>query len=429
MVHVDTAHDAAPELEQRNMRCGIIHGAFFQMATAFADPHAVVPLFLAGFTESRTLIGFIVSLVTAFTVVPQLKVARIMRRRPRSARPFMLAGIWTRCGVWGIIALIAITCSRGTIWVLIVFAGLVTVYSLGGGVAVLPFRQVISETISPERRSTFFGQRLLTGGLLAVMAGAIVKAVLGNENLIWPRNYGILFALSFASLAAAYTAMSGLRVPDREVVPLSTPPPSLRSELSDVWRVYPILKRLIIVRLLSGGLPLVLPFLTLYATKEIGISLRWVGIFIVAHKCGAVLGNLGWMPLGNKFGTRLVIFSGLGMSAAGLTAIAVSQSAAALTTAFALVGGSMSATVVGFSGYILELGNADTRPLLNAIEGTLLFPLYFMPLFGGLVADRFGYRVLVLAGIVLVAAACVTAAVTLCEPRRKDPACGPYAGL
>ena len=30
--------------EQRNLLCGIVHGAFFHMGTAFADPYAVVPL-------------------------------------------------------------------------------------------------------------------------------------------------------------------------------------------------------------------------------------------------------------------------------------------------------------------------------------------------------------------------------------------------
>ena len=59
-----------PPIERRNMRCGILHGAFFQMGTAFADPYAVVPLFLAGFTESRALIGLIVSLIEALSIVP-----------------------------------------------------------------------------------------------------------------------------------------------------------------------------------------------------------------------------------------------------------------------------------------------------------------------------------------------------------------------
>lgn len=84
----------------------------------------------------------------------------------------------------------------------------------------------------------------------------------------------------------------------------------------------------------------------------------------------------------------------------------------------------MSAMMVGFGGYILELGHPEIRPLLFALEGTLLMPLYFMPLAGGILADQLGYRSLVVMGCVLLVGA-VGFAWTLCEPRRGDPACGP----
>jgi len=175
---------------------------------------------------------------------------------------------------------------------------------------------------------------------------------------------------------------------------------------------------------LSGGLPLVLPFLTLYATKDIGIPLGWVGIFVAAQQTGAIFANIAWIPLGNRFGTRSVIRAGLGLAVIGLAMIAAFESAVALALAFALSGGAMSAIKVGFSGYILELGTPEIRPLLFALEGTLLMPLYFMPLLGGSLADTLGYRPLVLLGSVSLLGALVLAR-RLCEPRRADPVCGP----
>jgi MFS family permease len=413
------------DMERRNMRCGILHGAFFQMGTAFADPYAVVPLFLAGFTKSRALIGLIVSLIQVLGIVPQLAMSRLIRRHPASARPIMLAGIWTRCGVWGVIALTAMLAPHRVTLVLIVFMCFVGIYSLGGGFATLPFQRIISETISPLRRSTFFGVRLVAGGILAVLAGMIVRSVLGNEDFDWPRNYGMLFALSFASLAMAYSAMSCLRFPETASLQSSEALPPLHKEIRNTWKEYPVLKRLIGVRLLSGGLPLVLPFLTLYATREAGIPLGWVGIFIAAQQGGAILANFGWMPLGNRCGTRSVMLCGLVLAMASLLLIAGSYMATQLTLAFFLAGAAMSAMKVGFDGYVLELGHPEIRPLIFALEGTLLMPLYFMPLAGGWLADRIGYRLLVLIGCALLFAAIVLAR-TLCEPRHGDPACGPY---
>ncbi|MFW6151939.1 MAG: MFS transporter, partial [Verrucomicrobiota bacterium] len=312
-------------------------------------------------------------------------------------------------------------------WILIIFMCLVGLYSLGAGFATLPFQRIISETISTSRRSTFFGARLVAGGILAMLAGTVVKSVLGNESLAWPRNYGILFALSFVSLAIAYSAMSCLRFPAMVSLQSSVALPPMLEETRNTWKEYPVLKRLIGVRLLSGGLPLALPFLTLYATREVGVSLGWVGIFIAAQQGGAILANFGWIPLGNRFGTRSVILCGLVLAAVSLTFISCLAAASVFTLAFALAGAAMSAIKVGFDGYILELGHPEIRPLLFALEGTLLMPLYFMPLMGGFLADQLGYRALVVIGGLLLVGAIGFARI-LCEPRRGDSACGPCRG-
>jgi MFS family permease len=409
---------------RHNIRHGVLHGAFFHMATAFADPYAVIPLFLAGFTESRALIGLVVSLVGAMSVIPQISLARQIRQKPSLARPLMLFGIWTRCVVWGLIAVGALLLPMGSIYILIVFIFFVSVYSFGGGVAVIPFRKVISGTIPPERRSTFFGWRLFGGGILAIIAGGVVHYVLSSKVLAWPRNYGILFACSFAALAAAYTAMSRLRFPADTHTSQRGELPSLWKELNYVRRAYPVLKRLILVRLLSGGLPLILPFLTLYATHEVGLSLSWVGIFIASQKAGFILSNFLWGPLGNRIGTRAVILSGLALASLSCGTILISSAALSIALAFALAGSGMSALLVGFGGYVLELGTPEIRPLLFALEGTLLFPLYFMPVLGGWLADVYGYHSVVwIGGILLIGSLLCT--LTLCEPRDGSPACGP----
>jgi MFS family permease len=130
------------------------------------------------------------------------------------------------------------------------------------------------------------------------------------------------------------------------------------------------------------------------------------------------------MPLGNRLGTKLVILSGIGLALLGLIVILLSGTVLTLSVAFALAGAGMSAMLVGFNGYVLELGTPVIRPLLFALEGTLVMPLYFMPLLGGWGADLIGYRPLVVAGSMLLLAALAVAG-TLCEPRRGDTRCGP----
>jgi len=195
------------------MLTGIVHGTFFNMAQAFAEPFALLPLFLAGFTSSKLIIGLTVGLMQAAMVLPQLLISRLLRRRPNTARPLMLGGIWTRCGVWGLLGILTLMSSEQSLSLLWASIILVSLYSFAGGIAVLPFNRIISETILPEKRSSFFGWRLFFGGFMAMMAGFLVKFILGSDKILWPKNFGVLFLFSFVTLIIAYTAMSMFKFP------------------------------------------------------------------------------------------------------------------------------------------------------------------------------------------------------------------------
>ena len=411
--------------QQRNMLAGVVHGTFFNMAQAFAEPFALLPLFLSGFTSSNSIIGLIVGLMQAAAVLPQLLVSRLLRRRPHIAKSLMLGGIWTRCGVWGLLGLLALKSSQESVLLLWASIVLVSLYSFAGGIAVLPFNRIISETILPERRSSFFGWRLFFGGLMAMLAGYLVKIVLANDGIVWPKNFGVLFLLSFLTLIIAYTAMSMFKFPSDLSVKSTDAMPSLWRECLGIFRAYPVLKRLIIVEFLTSKLALFMPFLTLYATQSRHISLEWVGLFIVCTKLGTMLSNLLWMPVGNRIGTRILIHAGIATAIIALVLSIFAQSIIFFSLAFLVTGFAYSALMLGYNGYILEVGPAEIRVLLVAIKGTMLLPLYFMPLLGGWIADTMGYFWLLVLGLAVFCLAFLLA-LTLCEPRNGDGVCGPF---
>jgi len=411
--------------QQRNMLAGIVHGTFFEMACAFAEPFALIPLFLFGFTSSKLIIGLTVGFMQAAAVLPQLLMSRLLRRRPHTAKPFMLVGIWVRCGVWGILGLFALMSSEQSLFLLWASVILISLYSFAGGIAVLPFNRIISETILPEKRSSFFGWRLFFGGFMAMMAGFLVKFVLGSDKILWPKNFGVLFLFSFVTLIIAYTAMSMFKFPSDSPGKSTDAMPSLWHECLKVFKTYPVLKRLIIIELLTSKLALFMPFLTLYATQNRHIPLKWVGIFIACMKLGSMLSNLLWMPIGNKIGTRILIHAGIITAIISLVLSIFAHNVFLFSLAFFVTGLASSALMLGYNGYILEIGPAETRVLLVAIKGTMLLPLYFMPLLGGLIADTMGYFWLLVLGLVLFSLALLLA-LTLCEPRNGDKACGQY---
>jgi len=420
----DTQEIKRHSYQQRNMLAGIVHGAFFEMANTFAEPFALIPIFLFGFTSSKLIIGLTVGFMQAAAVLPQLLMSRLLRRRPHTAKPLMLVGIWTRCGVWGVLGVFALMSSKQNLSLLWASVILVSLYSFAGGIAVLPFNRIISETILPEKRSSFFGWRLFFGGFMAILAGFLVKLILGSNKMLWPNNFGILFLLAFVTLIVAYTAMSMFRFPSNPPGSSTDAMPSLWHECLNILKTYPVIKRLIIIELLTSKLALFMPFLTLYATQSRKVPLKWVGIFIVCMKLGAMLSNLLWMPIGNKIGTRILIHAGITTAITSLVLSIFAQSVFFLSLAFFVTGLASSALMLGYNGYILEIGPAETRVLLVAIKDTMLLPHYFMPLLGGLIADTMGYFWLLVLGLVLFSLALLLA-LTLCEPRNGDSACGP----
>ena len=419
----DTQEIKPHSYQQRNMLAGIVHGTFFNMAQAFAEPFALLPLFLAGFTSSKLVIGLIIGLMQAAAVLPQLLMSRLLRCRPQTSKPLMLVGIWTRCGVWGILGVFALMSSEQSLSLLWASVILVSLYSFAGGIAVLPFNRIISETILPEKRSSFFGWRLFFGGFMAMIAGFLVKFVLGSDRILWPKNFGVLFLFSFVTLIIAYTAMSMFKFPSDSPGKSTDAMPSLWHECLKVFKTYPVLKRLIVIQLLTS-FALFMPFLTLYATQSQLIPLKWVGIFIVCMKLGSMLSNLLWIPIGNKIGTRILIQAGIITAITAIVLSIFAHNVFFFSLAFFVTGLASSALILGYNGYILEIGHAEIRVLLVAINGTMLLPLYFMPLLGGLIADTMGYFWLLVLALVLFSLALLLA-LTLCEPRKGDKACGP----
>ena len=409
--------------QQRNMLAGIVHGAFFNMAQAFAEPFALLPLFLSGFTSSKLIIGLIVGLMQATAVLPQLPISRFLRRHPHTAKPLMLGGIWTRCGVWGMLGIFALMSSEQSALLLWASIILISLYSFAGGVAGLPFNRIISETILPEKRSSFFGWRLFFGGFMAMIAGYFVNLVLGNDKIVWPKNFGVLFLFSFGTLIIAYTAMSMFKFPSDSPGKSQDAMPSLWRECLKVFKTYPVIKKLILIQLLAS-FAFFMPFLTLYATESRHIPLKWVGVFIICMKLGTMLSNLLWMPVGNKLGTRILIRAGIILAITALVLNIFAHDVLFFSLAFFVTGFASSALMLGYSGYILEIGHAEIRVLLVAINGTMLLPLYFMPLLGGWIANTMGYFWLLVSGLVFFSLAFLLA-LTLCEPRNGDKACGP----
>ena len=389
-----TSRLSGPGNVRFNFACGVLHGVFYRAGIAFSEPTSVLPVFLNHYTGSLTMIGLFSALIQGGGVIPQLFVANRVERAPRK-KPLLLVAIWIRAAAWGVLGLLAYFWHSGdTTLVLAALLALLFVFSFAGGVAAVPFNDLWGKVLPATIRGRFFGHRQLWGGVLALGAAYIVKRVLGNNELIFPNNFGVLFLLSFGFLVVSYIALSSVREPDGEVISNRRPLAAFLRESSRlVWEDRD-LGRLLLSRLTIGFGAFAAPFYVLFGKHELQMPSEQVGILVAVQVSGAILSNLVWAELSDRWGNRSVIrltgIVGILIPVVALAAHIIGGSTP-LVVVFGLLGCYFSGTGIGFNNYLLEIAPAPLRPAYIALSGTLAGTVFLLPIAGGLVVDLWGY--------------------------------------
>src|SRR3990172_6028585 len=95
---------------------------------------------------------------------------------------------------------------------LTLFLILLSVYSISGGLAGIPFMDIVGRTIPHHRRGTFFGLRMTIGGALGILAGWVVNRLLVDYE--YPSNFGLIFFISSILIALGLFSFFGIKEPE-----------------------------------------------------------------------------------------------------------------------------------------------------------------------------------------------------------------------
>lgn len=406
-----------------NFTMGVLHGIFFSFGMAFSEPFSVLPLFLRSFTSSKVVIGFLISIIKTGSALPQIFVANKVQNLSRG-KPILLVAIWVRWLAWGLLAMVTFIWGHHSPYlILAAFVFFLFIFSFAGGMANVPFFNMIAKAISAERRGRFFGMRQFWGGIAAIGAGLLVRIILSLPSLSFPQNYGYLFLVTFAVLTFSYIALSLFReskshlektVAAKEAVNLSV--------IFHYLKNFPPLFHLLLVIIFSQSLMLVLPFFVLNAKETLHFPTAWVGYFVMAQMGGGVVSNFLWARLSDQHGNVLVIRLSIISALLAVLFAVFSTSFVLYLFVFIFAGSSLNGAGIGFNNYIMELSTEQLRPLFLSIQGTFMFPVFFYPLFGGLIVDYFSFHILFLSSLFLLFIS-LWLSTKLCEPRKKEARC------
>jgi len=402
--------DSRKPYVRRNFKLGVINGSFWLLAKALTDPDTILPAFaVALMGDNPVWVGLLVSVVTAGWFWPPLLMTSVMATRKRR-HPFYKLSAVVRLsalvGVWAAVHYLA----EGHPLLAFIAVGLsYLVFTSGGGIGLIPFMSVVTDSIPAERRGRFFAMRFFFGGLMAFAAGFWVKWVLSEDSgMGFPHDYAYLFGVAIIVATVSLLSWWDAHEPEHKVETRSLP---LRIQLLRGlrrMRTRPGFLRLIAARLMmAASYGLVVPFLVPYAYENLAMTEAMVGIALASRVLCYSMFNILWSRLSERHGDRFLLIVAGVTHVAGVALVLITPLLPAiplgtlmglqfdlrlgvLMLVFGATGAASSGQGTGLMAYLLAFSPERTRPVYLATYYLLVFPLAFMPLATGLLIGSAG---------------------------------------
>ncbi len=403
----------------------MLNGVLFNLAEALIGGTTVLPLFISEITQSKILVGLSGTMGNAGWFMPQLFVANLIGHLKRKLPIYIWSGGVRIAMIWGMALLVALIPRLEQDQFIIGFFLLYSIYSIAGGVAGIPFMDVVAKSIKSENRGTFFGARLFFGGIAAAFAGPIVKDILARED--FPANFTILFSVAALIVTFAILSFCFASEPEGKVTEPRMPFIRFLSKGPFLLRNVRSYRLLLCVRILLGVWGMALPFYILYAREHLSLDPALVGLLLSIQMIGSIISNLIWGHLSNRRGNKivLVLVSGLALVAPSLTLVAwlspIFQTKLWFSVVFLFIGFALSGIQLGYTNYMLDVSPESQRPTYLGFMNTFLSPVFLLSALGGYIIEKVSYEALFVISIAS-GALSLAFALELEEPRQKSDA-------
>ena len=384
-----------------NFLVNSLDGASFWFGMSFISSTIILPLYVSHFTSSPLLIGLIPFLSTAGFLVPQLFTSNVVERAPiKKFFPVTIGFFLERIPIFLLAPTAYFLAASRPSLALIAFFVLYAWHTVGAGMIVVGWQDMIAKIIPVEKRGRFFGITNFLGHGAGILGALAVPFIL--DKYTFPLGYVISFALAAVLIFLSWVFLSLTREP---AVQSSKPPVSqldyLRS-LPEVlrqdrnFRMYLLSQ---IVFYLSG---MAIGFLAVYAVQTWHMSDATAGGFTVALQIGLALGNLFFGFLADRKGHKLSLEICLMLSILSLILAISAPNPWWFFPIFFLRGAVNGGTFVSGISIVYEFADTENRATYIGLANTLPGVAgAIAPLLGGLLAGVMSYQAMfILAGII-----------------------------
>jgi MFS family permease len=407
-----------PHVRHNLVALGADYGLFL-VAMSFASPSTVLPAFAASLGAPNVVIGAIPAVMTLGWFLPPLFVAAHTETLARKL-PFVLRyTIWERVP-FAVLAAAALWLAPSWpgLTLALLLAMLVVVTGVGG--ALTPaWMDIVGRAVPVRMRGRFFALTAVGAAVAGLAGSALMTEIFARVPA--PRSYALVFLCATACMLGSLAGLALVREPPADVAPAAHP--GLGAYLRRVPRLLrgdPNLAWFLVVRWLSIAGSMASAFYAVYALRTWNAPAAMLGVFTALLLGGSVAGllALGWVA--DRAGYRVVIMTGIGaVFVANLVAIAA-PSLAAFAAVFLLAGLQEAAFRIAYPTVLLEFAPGPAaQAMYIGVGNTAVTPIAFAaPIAAGVLADRAGFPAVFATAGVAGAAALLTLALRVREPRR-----------
>lgn len=306
----------ARERWDRNFWLGVLNGVFVAGGDAFFNSSLVLAPFLAALGASPVIIGLIPAMRVALYFLPQLLVANRLSQESHKLPYYRITSTTRNLAflAMSIVVLFGSGLDPGLVAAVVV--GMVAINATAGGIGGVPFADVTAKVVPHSRLGTFWAARNVIGGLLALVAGLVLRAIL-DSDIPFPRNFGYLFLLGTILASIGNASFSFIREPAGE--------PGMRRPLIGMLRYVPglvrtdkVLRQFLSVRFLGLVALLAEPFYGIHALEGLGAPEGALGLYVIVATAASIVANFTFRVPSNRGRNLLVLQIGLACIVASL---------------------------------------------------------------------------------------------------------------
>jgi MFS family permease len=403
-----------------NFLVNSLDGASFWFGMSFISSTIILPLYVSHFTSSPLLIGLIPFLSTAGYLVPQLFTSNAVERAPmKKFFPVTIGFFLERIPIFLLAPTAYFLATSQPSLALIAFFVSYAWHTIGAGMIIVGWQDMIAKIIPMEKRGRFFGITNFLGNGAGILGALAVPFIL--DKYTFPLGYVISFALAAVLIFLSWVFLSLTRepavrsskLPVSQLDYLRSLPEVLRRDRN--FRMYLLSQ---IVFYLSG---MAIGFLAVYAVQTWHMSDATAGGFTVALQIGLALGNLFFGFLADRKGHKLSLEICLTLSILSLILAISASNPWWFFPIFFLRGAVNGGTFVSGISIVYEFADAENRATYIGLANTLPGVAgAIAPLLGGLLVGIMSYQAMFILAAIIGVFSWILLRFAVREPRQMN---------